>query len=39
MSVYLFVPSVFNLLLPYSKTCLKGHSKIDKTKMLMTNGS
>ena len=23
----------------YSKTCLKGHSKIDKTKILMTNGS
>ena len=23
----------------YSKTCVKGHSKIDKTKVLMTNGS
>ena len=23
----------------YSNTCLKGHSKIDKTKVLKTNGS
>ena len=23
----------------YSKTCVKSHSKIDKTKILMTNGS
>ena len=23
----------------YSKTCVNGHSKIDKTKILMTNGS
>ena len=23
----------------YNKACVKGHSKIDKTKILMTNGS
>ena len=23
----------------YSKTCVKGHLKIDKTKIFMTNGS
>ena len=27
------------LLVPSCKTCLSGHSKIDKTKILMTNGS
>ena len=33
------IPILWENLPSYSKTCLSGHSKIDKTKILMTNGS
>ena len=39
LSPALFIETLYRVVMWYSKTCVKQRLKIDKTKILMTNGS